>query len=139
MTSKNKDTFESNAVQNRFTAYLITAIRRKKADYWKKTEYVQTHELIVGTDEVFEGEETSYENVINIGEGVQNEALEDALKQLSVRERYIIFARVVDMRGFAEIGAELGLGYQGAAAVYYRAIRKIKKFVVECEKGDVSK
>ena len=39
MTSKKKDTFDSNAVQNRFTAYLITAIRRKKTDYWKKTEH----------------------------------------------------------------------------------------------------
>ena len=75
------------------------------------------------------------ENVMNIGEGVRYEVLDDALKQLSVRERYVIFARVVDMRGFAEIGTKLGLGYQGAAAVYYRAIRKIKKFIVESEKG----
>lgn len=134
MTSKKKDTFDSNAVQNRFTAYLITAIRRKKTDYWKKTEHVRTHELIVDTDEVFEDGETSYENVMNIGGEIQNEALEDALKRLSIRERYIIFARVVDMRGFAEIGTELGLGYQGVAAVYYRAIRKIKEFIVKSEK-----
>lgn len=90
MTSKKKDTFDSNAVQNRFTAYLITAIRRKKTDYWKKTEHVRTHELIVDTDEVFEDGETSYENVMNIGGEIQNEALEDALKRLSIRERYII-------------------------------------------------
>ena len=135
MTSKKKDTFDSNAVQNRFTAYLITAIRRKKTDYWKKTEHVRTHELIVDTDEVFEDRETSYENVMNIGEGIQHEILEDALKHLSVRERYVIFTRVVDMRGFAEIGTEVGLGYQGTATVYYRAIRKIKEFIVESEKG----
>ena len=73
MTSKKKDTFDSNAVQNRFTAYLITAIRRKKTDYWKKTEHVRTHELIVDTDEVFEDGETSYENVMNIGGEIQNE------------------------------------------------------------------
>lgn len=131
---------DGNAVQNRFTAYLITAIRRKKTDYWKKTEHVRTHELIVDTDEVFEDGETSYENVMNIGGEIQNEALEDALKRLSIRERYIIFARVVDMRGFAEIGTELGLGYQGVAAVYYRAIRKIKEFIVKSEKeGKASK
>ena len=135
MTSKKKNTFESNAVQNRFTAYLITAIHRKKVDYWKKAEYVRAHELMVGTDEMFEDGEASYENVMNIGEGVRYEVLDDALKQLSVRERYVIFARVVDMRGFAEIGTKLGLGYQGAAAVYYRTIRKIKKFIVESEKG----
>ena len=135
MTSKKKNTFESNAVQNRFTAYLITAIHRKKVDYWKKAEYVRAHELMVGTDEMFEDGEASYENVMNIGEGVRYEVLDDALKQLSVRERYVIFARVVHMRGFAEIGTKLGLGYQGAAAVYYRAIRKIKKFIVESEKG----
>ena len=99
MTSKKKNTFESNAVQNRFTAYLITAIHRKKVDYWKKAEYVRAHELMVGTDEMFEDGEASYENVMNIGEGVRYEVLDDALKQLSVRERYVIFARVVDMRG----------------------------------------
>lgn len=44
------------------------------------------------------------------------------------------------MRGFAEIGTELGLGYQGVAAVYYRAIRKIKEFIVKSEKeGKASK
>ena len=84
---------------------------------------------------MFEDGETSYENVMNIGDGIQHEILEDALKQLSVRERYVIFTRVVDMRGFAEIGTEVGLGYQGTAAVYYRAIRKIKEFIVESEKG----
>jgi len=40
---------------------------------------------MVGTDEMFEDGEASYENVMNIGEGVRYEVLDDALKQLSVR------------------------------------------------------
>ena len=35
--------------------------------------------------------------------------------------------RVLDKRPFDVIGVQLGLSYKGAAAVYYRAIRKLKK------------
>ena len=38
-------------------------------------------------------------------------------------------ARVQDQRPFDVIGVQLGLSYKGAAAVYYRAIRKMKKSI----------
>lgn len=134
MISKKKDTFRSNAVQNRFTAYLITAIHRKKADYLEKIKRIQTYELMPNTDQVFESGGIYHDNVMDTWGGFQNDALEAALKRLSVREQYVVFARVIGMRGFAEIGSKLGIEYQGVAAVYYRAIRKIKGFV---ERGDV--
>lgn len=45
------------------------------------------------------------------------------------RERYVFLARVLDKRPFDVIGMQLGLSYKGAAAVYYRAIRKLKKSI----------
>lgn len=48
------------------------------------------------------------------------------MNQLSDRERYILLERVVCERSFDELAAELGIGYKGAAAIYYRAIKKIK-------------
>ena len=47
----------------------------------------------------------------------------------NVRERYVFLARVLDKRPFDVIGVQLGLSYKGAAAVYYRAIRKLKKSI----------
>ena len=50
-----------------------------------------------------------------------------ALESISECDRTIFFAHVLDDRGFAELGSELGLGYKGAAAAYYRTIKKIKE------------
>ena len=53
--------------------------------------------------------------------------LTQALGQISDRERYIFFARALEKRSFDDLAAELGMGYKGVAAVYYRAIQKLKK------------
>ena len=60
---------------------------------------------------------------------IESSALLYALKQLDERERYVFLARVLDKRPFDVIGVQLGLSYKGAAAVYYRAIRKLKKSI----------
>ena len=49
-----------------------------------------------------------------------------ALKGISQRERDIFLARVLDEKSFGELADEYGLNYKGAAAMYYRAVRKIK-------------
>ena len=53
--------------------------------------------------------------------------LAQALGQISDRERYIFFARALEKRSFDDLSSELGMGYKGVAAVYYRAIQKLKK------------
>ena len=58
---------------------------------------------------------------------MENVALQCALEQISERERYVFMARVLDGISFEELGVELGLGYKGVAAVYYRAVSKIRK------------
>ena len=50
---------------------------------------------------------------------------------MSERERHIFLARVLDEKSFEELANTYGLGYQGVAAVYYRAIRKIRKWMKE--------
>ena len=62
-------------------------------------------------------------------ENIESGALLYALKQLDERERYVFLAHVLDKRPFDVIGVQLGLSYKGAAAVYYRAIRKLKKSI----------
>ena len=60
----------------------------------------------------------------------------NALEQISERERYVFMARVLDGISFEELGAELGLGYKGVAAVYYRAVSKIRKRMKEVDQNE---
>lgn len=55
--------------------------------------------------------------------------LQWALRAIKDRERYVLLARVMDEKDFEQIGAEVGLSYKGAAAVYYRTIAKLRKLV----------
>ena len=57
----------------------------------------------------------------------ENAKLEQALQKISERDRYVLFARILAERSFEELAAELGVGYKGIAAVYYRALQKLKK------------
>jgi len=49
-----------------------------------------------------------------------------ALKQISEREKHVFLGRVLEEKSFEELAEELGLSYKGAAALYYRSIKKIK-------------
>ena len=51
---------------------------------------------------------------------------EEALQQLSQRDRYIFLAHALYQRDFGDLASELGLTYQGAATAYHRARKKIK-------------
>ena len=67
---------------------------------------------------------------------LENVALQCALEQISERERYVFMARVLDGISFEELGAELGLGYKGVTAVYYRAASKIRKRMKEVDQNE---
>lgn len=58
---------------------------------------------------------------------LEDESLLFAIHQLSTRERYVLLARAVDERSFKEIAGKLNISYKGAAAIYYRAVVKMKK------------
>ena len=84
------------------------------------------------TDTIFAVSQTLEQEVMErlpLWEKIESSALLYALKQLDERERYVFLARVLDKRPFDVIGVQLGLSYKGAAAVYYRAIRKLKKSI----------
>ena len=58
---------------------------------------------------------------------IENQRLLYALMDLTERERYILLAHVLDERNFAALAGELGLWYKGAAAIYYRAVQKVRR------------
>ena len=101
-----------------------------EGDYLKALYAYSNQETL--TDTIFVVSQTLEQEVMErlpLWENIESGALLYALKQLDERERYVFLARVLDKRPFDVIGVQLGLSYKGAAAVYYRAIRKLKKSI----------
>lgn len=109
-----------NAVQNKFTALLKTALRNRRIDY---ILLQKKHDIEVPFDEYKVASET-YDFIQAI---VDFDVVKSALKTLSERERKIILAHIIEDRDFADIGREYGLTYKGAATVFYRAMAKLRE------------
>lgn len=129
MWQRNNGQGEANILQNQFTAFLMTAVRWQKIDYLRNRTKRETHEVPANFDHaVIQTRETGAEKTVSLEQPVlESIALAQALSQISDRERYVFFARALEGRSFDELALELGVGYKGAAAIYYRTIRKLKK------------
>ena len=116
-------------LQNRFTAYLLSAVQRRRVVYIDaKVRECQISSLDekICEDRKFDLDREALKSFPLLMK-LQNEKLFQSLTELSDRERYVFFNRVLDEKSFEELGWELGLSYKGVAAIYYRTIQKIKK------------
>jgi len=117
------------ALQSRFTAYLQMALNRKKYNYIQKQVRVKKREVV--TD--FQGTEVESDPAFNFSRdshGLSQQediALLQALSGLTARERFILFERVLNDRGYDELTEALGLRYNGVASAYHRTIKKLRK------------
>ncbi len=129
MWQKNNGKSESEIIQNQFTAYLATAVKRRRNDYIQQIDRRQQIESL--TEDFPFMPEYSIEQDMLLGLPVlmqlEDSALLQALKELSERERYIFLERALDGKSFEMLAEETGLAYKGVAAVYYRVIQKVKK------------
>lgn len=132
-----KGTFENDSdLQNQFTAYLVRAIHRKRSDYIDARMRRMEREVPMDLPEYYRDAETANilldelidREPLSFGDiSFENERLENALRRLPDRDRYVLFARAIAERSFEELAIETGLSYKGVAAIYYRAIGKLKK------------
>lgn len=125
MNFRNNGKGEDNILQNKFTKYLIISIHRKKTAFMRQRDKIIVHEQLLDSWE--RASLNIHEDMSDRSDLLENMDFIQALESISERDRYIFFAHVLDDRGFAELGSELGLGYKGAAAAYYRTIKKIKE------------
>lgn len=138
MWQRNNGQTEAEKLQNRFTAYLLMAVRRQQRDYVIKKNQQTRYELLV-EDNTYQTEGWMEKDMLDelpLMMQLESAALQYALEQISERERYVFLARTLDGISFDTLGAELDLGYKGAAAVYYRAIGKIKKKMKEASRNE---
>ncbi len=129
MWQKNNGKSETEIIQNQFTAYLATAVQRRRNDYIQQINRRQQTESL--TDGFPFMPECSIEQDMLLGLPVlmqiEDSVLFRALKELSERERYIFLERTLEGKSFEMLAQETGLGYKGVSAVYYRTVQKIKK------------
>ena len=135
MWQKNDGQNEADKLQNRFTAYISVAIQRRRNAYIMQS--VRQQQLESLTENPVSGSEYDILDDI-LGElpllmQLENDKLLYALKELDERERQIFLARVLDDKSFEELAGVIGLSYKGVAAVYYRALRKIRNRMKEAD------
>lgn len=129
MGQRSNDPNEVFALQNRFTAYLLIAVKRKKRDYIRKQTQLDDHELL--TD--FQNEEYINDSVQTLKGAdqfsyrIEYDTLMQALSQLTDKERYILFERILNDCGYEELAHRLNLNYRSVATAYHRIIKKLKK------------
>lgn len=137
MWQRNKGQEESEILQNRFTAYLVTAVNRRKVTYINQRNKQLQRECLMENDD-WKLELTSGQGVFDelpLLMNLENDSLFYALKHLNEKERYVFLERVLNEVSFEALAAMLGLSYKGTTTIYYRAIQKMKKYMEEMENG----
>lgn len=100
---------EINALQNRFTGYLLVALRRKKRDYMNKRNHLENRELLTDFQVNPLPDETAWDMADRTLTFVQVRDLDlmRAISHLSERERYILFERVLNECEYAKLAEHL--------------------------------
>ncbi len=116
----------SDDVQNRFTAYVQTALRNRRNRYLKNKGERLKRETFDLPDDL-----TSPDEYLNL---VERESLLYALRKIQEREQQIVYLRAVEEHSFADIADALDMKISSVSMVYYRALHKLKLLLQEDEK-----
>lgn len=128
MNEYNDGISEANILQNQFTAYLITAVHRRKLQYLQDNARKQKYELPLDSFQELEGSDLNRDmaNRLPVIQQFENVKLHKALSGARERELKILYMKVLEDKSFVEIAEEIGIGYNAVKASYYRLIEKIK-------------
>lgn len=133
MWRRNDGKSETEVLQNRFSAYVTTAVRRQRKEYLQTKNVVQATEQYLDYElfePLYRQEEQVFEKLPILMQ-LEDNVLLYALKKLSDRERYLFVSHALDEKDFCELASEYGMHYKGIATAYYRIIRKIKRLMKE--------
>lgn len=128
MNEYNDGLSEANILQNQFTAYLMTAVHRRKLQYLQDNTRKQKYELPLDSFQELEGSDLNRDiaNRLPVIQQFENVKLHKALSGARERDLKILYMKVLEDKSFVEIAEEVGLGYNAVKASYYRLIEKIK-------------
>lgn len=134
----------TDSVQNRFTAYLVTAVSNQRARYLIKNSRVQEAEyanedLLEKNYTGFEAQFQAYineeamahyedwEKLQEVLSLIESDRLLKAIRRLKERDRKLLFGRVFGELTFAELGKQFDMEPKQAEMAYFYVIRKIRK------------
>lgn len=131
MQKRNDGKTEHEILQNQFTAYLLTAVKRHKVNYLRRCEKLQRSEIPLELQDfdLFIQADADLTEHLPFLEQIENPVLYTALLQARERDRYIFLTRVLDERSFLDLSKELGLSYKATTHLYYRFIAKVKEMM----------
>lgn len=136
MRKQNDGQSADDILQNQFTAYLVTAVKRRKALYIRKKVQRQQAEspFELHDFDVSLQVDTDLLTGLALLEQIENPMLHLALMQARERERYIFLTRILEERSFSDLAEELGISYKATTHSYYRFIERIRKMMGGDEK-----
>ena len=134
----------TDSVQNRFTAYLISALVHRRMRYMEKQKYLLQRETVLEDQEIkrYLDFEKQYQNYLGEQEDfvledwekfrefmlvLESDNLMRALHKLKEREHKLLFARVFGEMTFEELGRKFGMKPKQAEMSYYYILRKLRK------------
>ena len=128
MNEYNDGISEANILQNQFTAYLMTAVHRRKLQYLQDHASKRKYELPLDSFQELEGADINRDMAdrLPIIQQFDNLKLHDALSRARERDLKILYMKVLEDKSFVEIAEETGLEYNAVKSSYYRLIEKIK-------------
>lgn len=130
MHKQNDGKSADDILQNQFTAYLVTAIKRRKALYIRKKIQQQAESPLELYDfDMSLQADTDLLTGFSLLEQIENPMLHLALMQARERERYIFLTRILEERSFSELAEELDISYKATTHSYYRFIERIRKMM----------
>ncbi|MCC8026652.1 MAG: sigma-70 family RNA polymerase sigma factor [Clostridium sp.] len=129
MRKQNDGQSADDILQNQFTAYLVTAVKRHKAHYARKKAQRQQIEAPLELHDFEPQSEPDLLTGLALLEQIENPMLYLALQQARDRERYIFLTRILEERSFSDLAEELGISYKATTHSYYRFIERIRKMM----------
>lgn len=125
---------DKNDLQNVFTAYLNTALKRRRRDYMKALNKVREHERpLEEWQNITHLEESDLDAGLPAVEQVHNDKLVLTLRKFNEQTSQVLYMRIFEDMPFELISQRLGITYNMARNIYYRSVEIIKKEVLNNE------
>ena len=140
MYTEEKKLTQEEISWRQFNKYVKTALIRKRKDYLQKKARIREHEtpqdpetiLLYKWDRRNDGdfEELFQDDTDILTLDIENKRLQQALNCLNQREYYVVITYTLKRRTLIQLAEDLGIKYKSAAAVYYRAMDKLRREMV---------
>ena len=140
MYTEEKKLTQEEISWRQFNKYVKTALIRKRKDYLQKKARIREHKTPQDPETILlykwdrrndrDFEELFQDDTDILTLDIENKRLQQALNCLNQREYYVVITYTLKRRTLIQLAEDLGIKYKSAAAVYYRAIDKLRREMV---------